>query len=610
MDAIDSRALQLKNKTQEDKEGFMKNTKTLDAGGSNKASAKPKLALENLSDGQMKAIKGTIKANILAGDTDETKECLQLSKDMGLSLQDSARITGEVFKEIEAEQKKIEEARTREEGLQGILYFQPVGDQLFPNTTFTRAEDQDAVAQCLDCDREGNIKPISGNLFSIFRYDPYLRDCAAVADTGEVFYAENWPPFGAKNKKKISRKKQKECFEKIAERAFGYIWESYPGNWDFDKFKKRLWEQVQKNRIDIKEEFFALLQRKYIPSKNPLPQIIDNIQIDNEGREGQAMQKYAIYVFHRFFCALGFLNVLADQYEGAEYQADIMPILTGEQDVHKTSFIRWLAGALRFSDSIDISQLLNKEKDGITSLHSNLICEISEIGNKNNKDTDGLKSVISSTKAKVRLPYAREITILERRWLPIGTSNESEGLLRDQTGNRRYFILPIKNIDIAELCKTELNRQCLAYYYTLAEKQLDAAKYLEDALYSEDKDYMRDTLGIDIDEAKAIAAELRQGQTLTPSFQDILDQIIEAHKDEYCFTPSRLWQVYQANSEGKTKISERAFRSVALKCLKQAGCFSCQKWIQGKNEKVWTTDKAHTRLLPLETPAIKAMRIL
>lgn len=119
-------------------------------------------------------------------------------------------------------------------------------------------------------------------------------------------------------------------------------------------------------------------------------------------------------------------------------------VLQGEQGTGKTSFFReitpyakwFLEGAV-----IDVSN-----KDTVIKATSFLITELGEIDSTLKRDQSSLKAFITAAVDTNRAPYARNATSYPRRTSFCGTVNPKD-YLRDETGSRRYWTIPIVKID-------------------------------------------------------------------------------------------------------------------------------------------------------------------
>lgn len=121
-----------------------------------------------------------------------------------------------------------------------------------------------------------------------------------------------------------------------------------------------------------------------------------------------------------------------------------MLILQGKQGLAKTSFFRVIAGnPLWFNEGvcIDVSN-----KDSLIKAVSAWISELGEIDSTFKKDQSALKAFITSPLDRIRLPYAAAISDMPRTTSLCGTVNPDK-FLKDDTGNRRYWVIHIDNID-------------------------------------------------------------------------------------------------------------------------------------------------------------------
>ncbi len=121
-----------------------------------------------------------------------------------------------------------------------------------------------------------------------------------------------------------------------------------------------------------------------------------------------------------------------------------MLILQGRQGLAKTSFFRIIAGnPLWFNEGvcIDVSN-----KDSLIKAVSAWISELGEIDSTFKKDQSALKAFITSPLDRIRLPYAAAISDMPRTTSLCGTVNPDK-FLKDDTGNRRYWVIHLDNID-------------------------------------------------------------------------------------------------------------------------------------------------------------------
>jgi predicted P-loop ATPase len=117
---------------------------------------------------------------------------------------------------------------------------------------------------------------------------------------------------------------------------------------------------------------------------------------------------------------------------------DTACVLMGDQGAYKSSFWQCLGG-LFFSDALgDIST-----KDDIMVLHRSWIMEWAELDHITNRRHAGqVKAFLSQSVDLLRVPYGKAVESFPRRGIIVGTTNKTAGFLVDETGNRRFWVIP------------------------------------------------------------------------------------------------------------------------------------------------------------------------
>lgn len=128
---------------------------------------------------------------------------------------------------------------------------------------------------------------------------------------------------------------------------------------------------------------------------------------------------------------------------------DTAVILQGPQGSGKSTFLRTLAGSDWFDDSMGAAQ---GERDERLKLHQFWFLEWGELeAIFRKKDVASTKAFLSSQVDTVRPPYGRQAVTLKRRSIIVGSTNQDD-FLTDPTGNRRFWVVPVrKRIDVATL---------------------------------------------------------------------------------------------------------------------------------------------------------------
>ena len=148
---------------------------------------------------------------------------------------------------------------------------------------------------------------------------------------------------------------------------------------------------------------------------------------------------------------------------------DFVLVLQGPQGVGKTSFFRMLAVRPEwFKEGACIDM---NNKDSIIEATSVVICELGELEATINREQPSLKNFITRNFDEYRPPYGKSSVPYVRRTALCGTVN-SEQFLRDSTGNRRYVVIPVRDMDLSfihhvmtpDYC-SQLWRQVYEQYY-------------------------------------------------------------------------------------------------------------------------------------------------
>jgi putative DNA primase/helicase len=137
-------------------------------------------------------------------------------------------------------------------------------------------------------------------------------------------------------------------------------------------------------------------------------------------------------------------------------QADYTLILQGPQGIKKST----LLAALLPDPSYFVDHLPHVgTKDATIALQGPVIIEIAELSAFKRSESEGMKAFLTTKYDSVRLPYDKLNTVLPRRCVIAGTTND-DAYLRDATGNRRYWPVSVTSCDPA--CLTANREQLWA----------------------------------------------------------------------------------------------------------------------------------------------------
>lgn len=121
-------------------------------------------------------------------------------------------------------------------------------------------------------------------------------------------------------------------------------------------------------------------------------------------------------------------------------------IFHGEQGLGKTTWISNLIPEELWDYFQEGKDLDIKDKDKLFSLISNWIVELGEIDGSMKQEQAKLKAFTTQSNDQLRRPYAKSHDTYPRTTSFFGTVNKDE-FLKDETGSRRYWIVPV--VDLA-----------------------------------------------------------------------------------------------------------------------------------------------------------------
>ncbi len=121
---------------------------------------------------------------------------------------------------------------------------------------------------------------------------------------------------------------------------------------------------------------------------------------------------------------------------------DSIPVLDGEQGIGKSSIVKDLIPSQYYSETLSITDM--NDKSGAEKLQGFWIIEIGELAGMKKADIEKVKAFLSTSDDKYRPSYGRSVESHPRQCIIIGTVNGERGYLRDITGNRRFWIIKVR----------------------------------------------------------------------------------------------------------------------------------------------------------------------
>ena len=170
---------------------------------------------------------------------------------------------------------------------------------------------------------------------------------------------------------------------------------------------------------------------------NPLMDLVESFTWDGENRCEiflPAIMQAADTTYVREVSRLIFAGGINRLYApGSKF--DDVPVLVGAQGSGKTTIVNWLA----LNDSYyGIIKNMSGDQKSIEALQGAWILEIQELAAFRAADIESLKAFVTTRSDRYRLPFDRNISVLPRRCIFIGTTNNAS-FLTDKTGNRRFY---------------------------------------------------------------------------------------------------------------------------------------------------------------------------
>lgn len=153
---------------------------------------------------------------------------------------------------------------------------------------------------------------------------------------------------------------------------------------------------------------------------------------------------------------------------------DYMPVLEGAGGLRKSTLVEVLASTEFYSDTkFDIGH----GHDGQEQVHGIWLYEVAELAGMSKSEVADIKAFVSSKVDRYRVAYGKIPESFPRQCVLVGTTNE-DTYLRDRTGNRRFWPVPVRNVINTEWV-AKYRHQLLAEAY---------ARYLQDERYTPSED--------------------------------------------------------------------------------------------------------------------------
>ena len=239
-----------------------------------------------------------------------------------------------------------------------------------------------------------------------------------------------------------------------------------------NKWKKlnenNIYRNLKKRQLNYSiSDLVSLLKSDYIEHYNPIIQYFENLPAWDGIDYISKLSKYItvnvndIDRFGRMFRKMFIRSVACSLEQSFNKQAFMF--IHEKQNSGKTTFIRWLCPP----DLKDYyTENINTDKDSLIALTENFIINLDELSTLSKVELNALKSVMSKDRIKVRLPYDRTTTVIQRRCNFWGSTNR-DGFLNDETGSVRWVCFNIDDINWDYNKDIDINKVWAQAYHLL-----------------------------------------------------------------------------------------------------------------------------------------------
>jgi predicted P-loop ATPase len=121
---------------------------------------------------------------------------------------------------------------------------------------------------------------------------------------------------------------------------------------------------------------------------------------------------------------------------------DSVLVIDGEQGIGKSTLFKELAGDMYYSETLSLTDM--DDKSGAEKLQGFWVVEIGELAGMKKADIEKVKAFLSTSDDKYRPSYGKTVESHPRQCIIIASVNGERGYLRDITGNRRFWVVKVR----------------------------------------------------------------------------------------------------------------------------------------------------------------------
>jgi hypothetical protein len=218
-----------------------------------------------------------------------------------------------------------------------------------------------------------------------------------------------------------------------------------------DPAMDKLWLTIdERHRLLPNRDFFRIVVEEAARRNafHPVLDYLNDLQWDGTRRLDKWLVTYCGAADTEYVKAVGAITLIAAvrrvRQPGCKF--DEMLILEGKQGSERSTLLAALVPEQSwFSDDLPLNA---DGKKVIEQTSGKWIIEACELSGMRKADIEHLKAMLSRQYDVARLSYGRQTTERARQFITIGTTN-SEIYLPDITGNRRFWPVKARNVDVA-----------------------------------------------------------------------------------------------------------------------------------------------------------------
>lgn len=206
---------------------------------------------------------------------------------------------------------------------------------------------------------------------------------------------------------------------------YGYVADMFGVQFPENRFAKALTIVADNRRFNPLRDYI-----KSLPEWDEVPRV-DTLLVDYLGAEDTPYTRAVTRA-----TLIGAVSRVLEP--GCKF--DTVLVLDGKPGIGKSTLLRKLGGKW-FSDSLSLTDV--RDKTAAEKIQGVWIMEVGEMQGTRKADVDVLKGFLSRQVDEYRPAYGRVVERHPRTAIICGTTNSTTGFLRDVTGNRRFWPVPV-----------------------------------------------------------------------------------------------------------------------------------------------------------------------